>query len=43
MYDTEIVEIWKAINCIILELQQLQQAVKELNEIKGVSQNDYEH
>lgn len=35
MYDTEIAEIWKAINCIILELQQLQQAVKELNEIKG--------
>ena len=32
MNDTEIYEIWKAINCIILELQQLQQAVKELEE-----------
>ena len=32
MNDTEIYEIWNTINRIILELQQLQQAVKELNE-----------
>jgi hypothetical protein len=32
MYDNEIAEIWNAINCIVLELQQLQQAIKELEE-----------
>ena len=37
MNDNEIFEIWQTINCIVLELQQLQQAIKELEEkIQGV-------
>lgn len=32
MYDNEIAEIWKTINCIILEMQQLTRAIKELEE-----------